>query len=129
MLTTKNFTREEAMAIMSVVGGASPADMDVDRRELNFINNLKDLFDITETEKARFMSMRMDEAGNIISRMSYDKKRLVSSLLTTMVFADGRVHPLEERYLQFVASKCGLSIETDPTLALRMAEDFFSASR
>jgi hypothetical protein len=61
--------------------------------------------------------------------MSYDKKHIVSSLLTTMVFADGRVHPLEERYLQFVTSKCGLSIETNPTLALRIAEDFFSASR
>lgn len=46
MLTTNNFTRSEAVAIMAIVAGTSAADMQVIPQELNFINNLMHLFNI-----------------------------------------------------------------------------------
>lgn len=128
MLTSRNFTREEAITVMAIISGSIAADLNIDQRELNYINNLICVFDITEQEKERFKSLHVEDAAPIISKMSQKKKHLVACLLTSGILADGRVHPLEERYLQFVHSKCGLPIETDINVALKVSGDFFVAS-
>lgn len=128
MLTTNNFTRSEAVAIMAIVAGTSAADMQVVPQELNFINNLMHLFNIDEGEKQRFQTMHANVAAPIISAMSFEKKQLVSCLLTVGVAADGRINTMEEQYIRFVSSQCNLPIETSVDKAFKVAEQFFAAS-
>ena len=128
MLTTNNFTRSEAVAIMAIVAGTSAADMQVVPQELNFINNLMHLFNIDEGEKQRFQTMHANVAAPIISAMSFGKKQLVSCLLTVGVAADGRINTMEEQYIRFVSSQCNLPIETSVDKAFKVAEQFFAAS-
>lgn len=128
MLTTNNFTRSEAVAIMAIVAGTSAADMRVLPQELNFINNLMHLFNIDEYEKQRFKTMHANVAAPIISAMSIEKKRLVACLLTVGVAADGQINTMEEQYIRFVSSQCNLPIETSVDNAFQVAEQFFAAS-
>ena len=128
MISAKDFTREESIALFAVVSGTAGVDQHIDQLELNFLTNLMFLLHLTEEEKKRALSMR-EEAFLTISKMSYDKKYLIACLLSFGIIADGKLLPIEESYRQFVSIKSGLPIVTDSERANKVVEDFYWASK
>ena len=128
MISAKDFTREESMALFAVVSGTAGVDQQIDQLELNFLNTLMFLLHLTEEEKKRALS-HSHEAIAIIRQMPYEKKYLISCLLSFGIIADGKLLPIEEDYRQFVSLKCDLPIETNYEKANKVVEDFYWASK
>lgn len=128
MISAKDFTREESMALFAVVSGTAGVDQHVDQLELNFLTNLMLLLHLTEEEKKKALSLG-EEAMSIISKMSYEKKYLIACLVSFGIIADGKLYPIEESYRDFVSSKCGLPIEKNYETANKVVADFYWTSK
>ena len=107
------FSRQEGMAILSILADIATADeltmeeaglMSIIGGKLG-LDNQRDLDAINE--------LTPDVVAPIISRMNYEKRKLVTCMMLLMVFQDGILSE-EEKYLYpEIAAQCNLVVEED----------------
>ncbi|MDE6684085.1 MAG: TerB family tellurite resistance protein [Duncaniella sp.] len=103
-----NFTKAEKLAIVCVLVGMMNVDSDVDFREVALMESLITEFNLSRAEAAQGRDLNLLVALATIRDFSQPKKLFVADLLVKMIEADGKLHPLEERFLTVIQSACQL---------------------
>ena len=105
------YTLNEKIAFLHALIEMMTADGVVSQKEMELINKIVSLREMnvgqTEFNKARLMSY--DEARNILSKMTDDKKEALGCLLRTMAHADGVVDDGEKIFWMRIKSDVNIT--------------------
>lgn len=101
------FSREEKIAIQRMITAMVAADGRIDAKEavLNTVVNAK--IGITQEHNEASLNMSLQEAVEIVKRMTLDEKRFVCAYLGTMMSIDSDVDANEMLLWSLLTSTCG----------------------
>ena len=103
------FSRQEGVAVLCLLGNVAMADeLTMGEDELAGLIAQKLGFANPRDLHAMFEQLTLDSVISVISRMNYEKRKLVTCMLLLMVFHDGVLTEEEKDVYPEIVSQCNL---------------------
>ncbi len=102
------FTSEERHAIVKMANAMINADGKADPKEVLYSIAALKKFGVSFEDIKDSDNLNPVKAVNIISKMSYEQKKVVTAFLGTIMVVDEDINESEHRYWAFVSECCNL---------------------
>lgn len=118
-----SFSKFEGAAILKLLMSMSFADRR-SRDEFMWIDKIARALDINEEEKVLrhiYNSIEDEQAFHTISKMNYERRRLITAMVVLVMKGDGKLTADEREWYSYIANKCDLIAEAHFTYREAMA--------
>lgn len=119
-----NFKSYEKQAILRLMSWMSIADGDVSAIENRLFIAFMQKLNVTTSDILASREMSDSKACSIAKGLSFEQKRLVSALLTSIMLVDGKVEGDEVLALAAICTKCDIPV-LNPTESQAVLETYF----
>ena len=102
------FTKEEATAIISAVIDTVCVDGQLDQYEKLYVARLAKKFNLSEQDIRSAQLLTPDQVSAVLSKMTYEKRKLTTCFLNCAATADGIVRRVESTILRMMINRCNL---------------------
>lgn len=107
------FSRQEGMAVLSILADIATAD-DLTMGEAGLMSLICEKFGLANQRDLDAVNeLSPSQVIPVISRMSYEKRKIVTCMMLLMVFQDGNLSPEEKFLYPEIASQCNLVVDED----------------
>lgn len=104
------FSDKEKCAIAGALSAVVYADDFVHNKEIDYMARVKYSLGISDELYEEGINMDATEGASIISAMSAGKKQLIGEIIVRMLHIDGTPEEEEERAVEDIARRCGLTL-------------------
>jgi len=102
------FTKEEATAIISAVIDTVLVDYQLDQYEQLYVTRLANKFNLSDQDIRSAQLLTPDQVSAVLSKMTYEKRKLTTCFLDCAATADGIVRRAESAILRMMINRCNL---------------------
>lgn len=104
------FSRQEGMAVLSILADMATAD-ELTMGEAGFMSVIGEKLGLANQKDLDIVkALTPGQVIPIISRMSYDKRKLVTCMMLMMTFYDGVLSNEEQQLYPEIAYQCNLTV-------------------
>lgn len=107
------FSRDEALAVISVVIDIALADNRLDAKEDQFVGVLATKMGLSKQDVRSAQMLQPDDVAPTLSRMTYDKRKLVTFMLLATTAVDGFSSRTELAAVMIICANCNLVNPTE----------------